>query len=566
MPGLCAQPVTGGRSTACRAVRRGWMSRLPLLGLVLLAAGFLGLGLTEAWSDSPTFDEPVYVAAGLAGVLHHDVTFNDEHPPLPKVLAVLPVLLTHPVIPPDGRWSGNDERSYGARFIAAQLSAGTLRRVTFASRLVPLAESIGVAFMLFALGSELSGPAAGAFAGALWLASPFVLGIGHLDGVDIPFTLATTLSSWALVRWLRLRRARGLVWVGLTLAAVADSQISGLLIVAGSLAVIVGFQWRSGIRRALASAGLAGLTALAALWASYAVLAPSVLWHSASVLPRPYLDGTAHLAAQDTVGTAGYMAGIAYTGGRWWFWPVSLVIKWPAVSLLLLVAGVIACGRLPRGVRGRVAGGVALPAVLLTVFTLTMPRDIGLRYLLPVIALCAAMAGALLPAITAFRPRPRYLARAVAAGLLALAILATAWSFPRSLAWTTRPFRPAYTAVTDSDVDWGQALYALSTWSASRRPWVVYFGPRGITTAAIPGARSWPGTAPAGISGWVAVSVTALNSSSRSSLAWLRRWCPVGVLDDSILLYHFRQPPTASPAAAPAQPPPLCPGTWSSAR
>ena len=63
------------------------------LGLVLLAACFLGLGLAEAWSDSPTFDEPVYVAAGLAEVLHHDVTFNDEHPPLAKVLAVLPVLL-----------------------------------------------------------------------------------------------------------------------------------------------------------------------------------------------------------------------------------------------------------------------------------------------------------------------------------------------------------------------------------------------------------------------------------------------------------------------------------------
>ena len=566
MPTLRAQPVTGGRSTAGHAAGRNWMSRLPLLVLVLLAVGFLGLGLAEAWSDSPTFDEPVYVAAGLAEVLHHDVTFNDEHPPLPKVLAVLPVLLTHPVIPPNGSWSGNDERSYGARFVTAQLSAGTLRRVTFASRLVPLAESIGVAFVLFALGSELFGPVAGAFAGALWLASPFVLGIGHLDGVDIPFTLATTLSAWALARWLRLRRTHGLAWVGLALAAVAGSQISGLLIVASSLTVIVGFQWRSGIVRALASAGLAALVALAAVWASYVVLAPSVLWQSPSVLPRPYLDGTAYLAAQDTVGTAGYVAGIAYTGGRWWFWPVSLVIKWPAVSLLLLVAGLVACGRLPRGVRGRVAGAVTLPAVLLTVFTLMMPRDIGLRYLLPVIALWAAMAGALLPAITASRPRPRYMARAAVAGLLALAILATAWSFPRSLAWTTRPFRPAYTAVTDSNVDWGQGLYALSAWSASRHPLIVYFGPRGITTAAIPGVRTWPAMAPAGISGWVAVSVTALNSSNRRSLAWLRRWCPVGVLDDSILLYHFRRPPPASPGAAPAQPPPLCPGTWSSVR
>ena len=551
------------------SLRTQSVARLPLLALVLLVAGFLGLGLAEAWSDAPTFDEPVYVAAGIAGVLHHDVTFNDEHPPLPKVLAALPVLLAHPVIPPNGRWSGNDEHSYAARFVAAQLAAGTLRRVTFASRLVPLAESAGVAFVLFALGAELFGPVAGALAGALWLAAPFVLGIGHLDGVDIPFSLTTALSAWALARWLRSRRTRGLIWVGLALGAVAITQISGLLIVAGSLAVILAVEWRAGIQRAVARTALTGLVALIAIWASYVVLAPSVIWKSPSVLPRPYLDGVGYLANQDTVGTTGYVAGIAYQGGRWWFWPVSLVIKWPAASLLLLVAGaaVAALGwrGLPSGVPSRLAGAVVLPAVLLTAFTLTMPRDIGLRYLLPAMALWAVLAGALVPAVTALRPRPRHLAQASVAGLLTLALLATIWSFPNSLAWTTRPFRPAYRAVTDSNIDWGQGLYALSAWSERHHPWIVYFGPRGITPAAIPGARALPSSAPAGISGWVAVSVTALNSTNRSSLAWLRRWCPVGVLDGSILLYRFREPPLSA-APVPVQPPALCPGPWSSVR
>jgi 4-amino-4-deoxy-L-arabinose transferase-like glycosyltransferase len=552
-PGLRTQPV----------------ARLPLLALVLLVAGFLGLGLAEAWSDAPTFDEPVYVAAGIAGVLHHDVTFNDEHPALPKVLAALPVLLAHPVIPPNGRWSGNDERSYASRFVAAQLAAGTLRRVTFASRLVPLAESAGVAFVLFALGAELFGPEGGALAGALWLASPFVLGIGHLDGVDIPFSLTTALSAWALARWLRSRRTRGLLWVGLALGAVAITQISGLLIVAGSLAVILAAEWRAGIQRAVARAALTGLVALVAIWTSYALLDPAVIWKSPSVLPRPYLDGVSYLASQDTVGTTGYVAGIGYQGGRWWFWPFSLVIKWPAAGLLLLVAGaaVAALGwrRLPPGVPSRLAGALVLPAALLVAFTLTMPRDIGLRYLLPVMALWAVLAGALVPAVTALRPWPRHLAQASVAGLLTLALLATIWSFPVSLAWTTGPFGPGYRAVTDSDIDWGQGLYALSAWSDRHHPWIVYFGPRGVTPGAIPGARALPGSAPAGISGWVAVSVTALNSSNRSSLAWLRRWCPVGVLGGSILLYRFREPPLSA-APIPVQPPALCPGPWSSVR
>jgi hypothetical protein len=216
-------------------------------------------------------------------------------------------------------------------------------------------------------------------------------------------------------------------------------------------------------------------------------------------------------------------------------------------------------------VPSRLAGAVILPAALLTAFTLTMPRDIGLRYLLPVMALWAVLAGALVPVVTGLRPRPRHLAQASVAGLLTLALLATIWSFPNTLAWTTRPFRPAYRAVTDSNIDWGQGLYALSAWSERHHPWIVYFGPRGITPAAIPGARALPSSAPAGISGWVAVSVTALNSSNRSSLAWLRRWCPVGVLDGSILLYRFREPPLSA-APIPVQPPALCPGPWSSVR
>ena len=217
-----------------------WLRRLPLALFVLAAVGFLALGLGEARSDSPTFDEPVYVAAGVAAVLHHDLTFNAEHPPLPKALAVLPVLLAHPVVPANGAWSGNNERTYSAQFVHAQLSADSLRRVTFASRLVPLAESVGVAFAVYGLAAELFGAAAGAFAGLLWLASPLVLGIGHLDGTDVPFALAVTLSSWALARWLRLRTIRALVWTGLALALTAGTSISGALVVLVSLAVIVG--------------------------------------------------------------------------------------------------------------------------------------------------------------------------------------------------------------------------------------------------------------------------------------------------------------------------------------
>ncbi len=550
-------------------VTRTWVKWLPLAVLAVMTAGFVALGVAEARADAPTFDEPVYVSAGLAAVLHHDVTLNDEHPPLPKVLAVLPVLFTHPVVPANGRWSGNDEQSYGARFVAAQLAAGKLRSVTFASRLVPLAETAGVTFVLFAVANELSGPVAGVLAGILWLASPLVLGIGHLDGTDVPFALGASLSSWALVRWLRVRDTRTLMWLGFALAAAAETQVTGLLVVGSGLAVIVGAEWRSGVMRALRQAALAGLIVWASVWAVYLVLDPAMLSQLPLLVPRPYLDGIGYLSVHDTTGSSAYIAGIAYTGGRWWYWPLSLAIKWPAAALLLLVTGVLGCLRLPPDLRRRVGLAVVLPAALITGFTLTTPKDVGVRYLLPALALWAAAAASGLVAVLGAATgawRTRVAGTAVAV-MLGAAVVSTAGSFPRSIAWTAWPFRPGYAMVTDSNLDWGQGLYALWSWSAGRNPWLAYFGPRGISTADIPGARPLLGTAPARVDGWVAVSVTALNSANRSSLGWLRAWCPVGILDGTILVYHFSRPPVStSGQEPPSRPAPLCPGPWSSAR
>lgn len=539
-----------------------WVRRLPIALLIIAAVGFLALGLGEAKSDSPTFDEPVYVSAGVAAVLHHDLTLNAEHPPLAKVLAALPVLLAHPAVPANGQWSGNDERSYSALFLQAQVSAGSLRRVTFASRLVPLAEAAGVAFAAYGLAAELFGAAAGAFAGLLWLASPLVLGIGHLDGTDVPFALAVTLSSWALARWLRLRTVRALVWTGLGLALVAGTEISGVLIVLVSLAIIAGVSWRSGVRRALAHTALAGVVTWAGLWIPYIVLDPSVLTHPTIVAPQPYLDGVAYLASYNAGSGPGYLAGISYTGGKWWFWPLSLLIKYPAAVLLLLLAGTVALFWTERGARWRALLAVGLPSVSLAGFTIVTPLDIGVRLLLPVIALWAVLASSLVPVVAGLRPAWRHGLTAALAVLLAAGAASTALSFPDSLAWTAPPFRPGYAVATNSNVDWGQGLYALQSWSRGRHPWVSYFGPRGVTAADIPGARPLLGTAPGQVSGWVAVSATALTSADSSQLGWLRNYCPVGVLAGSILIYRFAAPPAAAPA--PARPATLCAGPRSS--
>ena len=61
--------------------------RLAVAALVLLALSVTAFGLLQARDDSPTFDEPVYVSAGLLALTQHDLAYNPEHPPLAKAIA-----------------------------------------------------------------------------------------------------------------------------------------------------------------------------------------------------------------------------------------------------------------------------------------------------------------------------------------------------------------------------------------------------------------------------------------------------------------------------------------------
>ena len=238
-------------------VRRGW----PVMVLVLVMAGFAAACLREAWLDAPTVDEPLYVAAGVLGAVHHDLLFNDEHQPLPKVVAALPVLVVRPEVPGGwvhGQW--HEEVDYAARFTGAQLAAGKLRAVTFASRLVPIVEALAIGVILYRLGSLIFSPAAGVVAGVLWLADPVTIGLGHIDGVDLPLTLAAALTSLALLRWVRRRNAVSLLLAGGAAGLAVAAGVAGLVVLVAVVIVVAvtarGTRWRERVWRALAASAV----------------------------------------------------------------------------------------------------------------------------------------------------------------------------------------------------------------------------------------------------------------------------------------------------------------------
>ena len=68
-------------------------SRIVLSGVVLLLALMALLAGGAARRESVTIDEVAHIGAGVSYLQKLDMRMNEEHPPLPKVLAALPLVV-----------------------------------------------------------------------------------------------------------------------------------------------------------------------------------------------------------------------------------------------------------------------------------------------------------------------------------------------------------------------------------------------------------------------------------------------------------------------------------------
>jgi 4-amino-4-deoxy-L-arabinose transferase-like glycosyltransferase len=540
-----------------------------------LCVQFIALGLVQAWQDAPTYDESYHLAAGVTGLTRHQLRITPEHPPLPGLLAALPALAGHPDIPSGRSWRSGYSEGYAREFVAAQSRAGKLQRVTFLGRLLPLAEGVAVALLAYALAKRLFGRAAGLLAATVWLTLPFTLGLSHLNSVDVPFALTTLVFSLALLWYVRGPTTRTAILVGLACGIGLTVTLTALVLVPTSAAVVLLLGWRH-LARALRHVLLIGASSWAVVWLLYRLASPfPVVRHTEPVPPGPvpllarmarlvpwppeYDYGIWKQALIAAKPGRAYLLGQAWEGARWWFWPGSMLVKLPASALLIVLVGLVCWRKLPRRRICEAALVLGAPAVALTAFIIPQPRQLGLRYLLPVITL-AVVAGS--PAVR--------LARKAVLGRVALALLLTAqllwfWqSTPRSLAWTAPPFRPGYQVAADSNLDWGQDLYRLRDWNRNHPDVVVfYFGtvdPRSLFA----NSRSFSATVGRGQppAGWYAVSASHLTDWSSKSLAWLRAYCPVGLVGDTILVYRFHDPPNLV-LRGDQEPPEVCKSAFS---
>ncbi len=553
-------PVSPRALVAGRAV-------VGVLALVVVVAG-----LVQAWTDSPTVDEGVDLSAGLSHWVHHDLRMVPEHPPLPQLLATAPALAGQPIVPKGPSWEDGDWFDHTDAVLSANDEAGRLRRVVFLGRLVPLLEVVACGGLMFLLGRRLVGEEAGLLAAGLWF-GPLTLGLGHVQSIDVAFTLATLAVALALVRHSEHPTLARAAVVGATLALVLGTRQTAVVLVPAAL-VAVGVAARGDRDRVVRQVLVAAVVGYVGLWLVYRGFdltapggAPAERFHGliaaaqghslvarlVLALPAPveWRAGFAYLT--ETSGARpSYLFGQAWDGTRAWFFPGSLLAEVPSTAVLVLVLGPLAWRAVDGARRWRATLCVALPGLVLFAFTAVQPLALGLRLALPSLALWMVLAGAAARPLLAVRPG-RW-----ALGLVAtVQVVALLTASAHALAWTAPPFRPAYRWVSDSNVDYGQDLWRVRDWARGRGAWVAVITPRGLDVGE--GTRPLADADPADVTGWVAVGATALTVVDRDQLSWLRKYCPVGSLGGgSTLLYRFDEPPSAAPG--PDRPVAPCPG------
>ena len=478
---------------------------LPLaVALLLLQMAFAMV--TTAVQQSPTIDEPVYVATAEVYRQEHSLRYNPEHPPLAKLVMAAGLAFGDAKL--DTSYSAN-QSALGQHLLYG--SGNNPFRLMLLARLPIIALTLLFGLAVFGFARDLAGPWAGLLALALYAFSPDVIAHGSLATLDVPAAGLVLVTFWMLWR-ARERPRRYLPLAGVALGAALATRMSTLPAVPVALlltllapAVVPSPRRSRDLAARLLAAVAVGLIAVAVVWLTYLAVDPRLRWSPPSGVPHPgglrglavdllpfpaaYRDGVLIQFQFESRTFNGFLLGEAYRGARWYYLPVALLIKTPLGMLALWLAGTVTL--LVR--RPAAALYLLLPAGVLMLVAMTGARDYGTRYVIFMPMLLAVVAG------TVVLIRLRW-AQLGAAALVAFVAVSSLRTFPYYLPYSNEAFggtAHTHENLHDSNVDWGQDLPRLAARLRERYPgeqvWLVYKG------SGVPGYYGIEGRSPLGV-------------------------------------------------------------------
>ena len=226
-------------------------SRIVLAGAVLLLALMALLADGAARRESVTFDEIAHIGAGVSYLQKLDMRLNEEHPPLAKVLAAVPLVIRgvradYSQVPWSFSGSGMFKQYLGEWVFGHWLITRWNDPIAtiFWARQPMLLLTLVLGIVLFLYGSRLGDQWGGLLCLCAYATMPVMLTFGPLVLTDIAVTLFAVLTLWAFASMWRSPSRRTVLLFGLAFGGALLSKFSAGLLFFCFLAFILSLRWR----------------------------------------------------------------------------------------------------------------------------------------------------------------------------------------------------------------------------------------------------------------------------------------------------------------------------------
>jgi len=215
-----------------QGIPSAFLTGLLLALMVLLAGG-------AALRESVTVDEVTHIGAGVSYLQRLDLRMNPEHPPLPKVLAAIPLVIRG--VRAD---YSHISWTFSEKFFPAYLGQWVFgewllekwndpKTILRWARLPMLALTLLLGCTLYALARRLGGPWGGLLCLSLFISTPAFLAFAPLVHTDIAVALFCLLALWTFASVWKDPSRKNVLLFALSLAGALLSKFTaGLLFLA----------------------------------------------------------------------------------------------------------------------------------------------------------------------------------------------------------------------------------------------------------------------------------------------------------------------------------------------
>jgi hypothetical protein len=466
-------------------------------GAELLTAGILlvmGLQLLGViLRKNITVDEIVHIPAGYDHLVAGNFQLNNEHPPLVKMWAALPLLFIQPneAPPTEAEMQGRFIEltfSYDQRFW--QNNKEQFERICFWARAIMIVVTLGFGVVIFTYARDLFGARTGVLSVALYSLEPTVLAHGRIVHTDLPAALAFLLFFVVLRNYFKARTLRRAVVLGVTSGLALITKFSLIVLVPvlaclGLAALAFAPRWHESRKKLLLHAAIVICLVFLIINSAYRFQSPPLVpgdvewvqfrspgnfsqWMTffnagSKVLPTYYLFGQYNVMIHNRDGHSASLLGQYNMLGWWYYFPVAFALKTSLPFLLLSIAALgYAFWRLLRK-KDRRFLWLLLPIGVYAALSMTSHINIGIRHFLPVYPFLFILGAAVLERLL----RVRY-ARQL---MVAVVVLAFGWmavedwrAYPNHIPYMNQlaSGHPHWWYLSDSNVEWGDDARALA--------------------------------------------------------------------------------------------------------